>query len=111
MSNDLVYWIEDAAGNEPIEAAVVGWHEGLVREQVHQEFAATSENKVLPWGKARAYLKEDFNNNHGRLDYPPVYAWTATKVLFVTQDYDSEYTWIASVPRSPVDCTASIGGN
>lgn len=98
MAN-LVEWFEQLAGEETIEAAVIGDD-----HYVKMEFETLEHvGKLLTWAQARPLLDKDFDNGYGTPRCPPVIAWTATQILSVWE-YDGA-TGPQSLPRNPVACT------
>ena len=89
--------IEEVAGDEPIEAVVVGAHGDAWFEKQEKR----SSYQVLTWKEARAQLDYEYDDGFGGADCHAIYAWTQTRVLFVSE-YDGSTT-IASVPRNPTE--------
>ena len=109
MAN-LVEWVEAAADGEPIEAVVIGdmgWSDNYGSEDV-PTWDSQTRNKVLSWVVAREWLNYDFDSGFGAPGCNAIYAWTPTKVIFVSQ-YDGA-TSIESIPRHPIDCKPSMPG-
>lgn len=82
--------ILDAAGDEPIEAIVIGY--SLIRdsEQVGQ---------LLSWEEALPYLDYEYYTDYGSPDCNPITAWTSSKIIFVAE-YDGS-TSVSFVYRNP----------
>lgn len=109
MPENLVKWIEEEAMGEPIEAVVIGkmgW--GDYGSEDVPRYAEQPRGKVLMWEEARPFLDYNFNAGYGAPSCNAIYAWTASRVIFVRQ-YDGS-TGIESVPRNPVDCAPSMPG-
>ena len=78
------------AGEEAIEAIVIG----------ARGWSSLDENApVLNWEEAMPQLDYDYDSDYGGMDCHAIWAWTATRVLFVWQ-YDG-MTGLTSVPRNP----------
>jgi len=91
--------IEKAAGREKIKSIVIG---GCGNGRVSANSKAVPkavQGVLLSWEEARIVLDYEYDKSYGRIDCHAIYAWTATKVLFIGQ-YDGA-TWVASVPRKP----------
>ena len=89
-NGNLRVWLEQAAGDEAIEAVSIGnaWGEP-------NPYAG----RLLSWEDAGPLLDVDFDDVIGCAGCPPVTAWTATRVLFV-HEYDGA-TGLRSLPRNP----------
>lgn len=98
--NTLERWILGAANGEAIVAVVIG--EGYSEER------PGPKNKVISWEEALPYLRYEFDSGYGSAGCTPVYAWTKSKTIFVSQ-YDGSTTpcW---VPRDPIDCSPVMPG-
>ena len=103
MSN-IATWIERIADGETIEAAVVGVHDKMSWDAVPDH----PVGRVMTWADARIILDYEYDSGYGSADCHPVFAWTATKVITVTE-YDGATgpTWF---PRHPVDITPGFDG-
>jgi hypothetical protein len=92
--------IEKAAG-EDIEAVVIGemgWQNYGDDERHAPGLARKGE--LLSWAEARGLLDYPYDTGYGAPDCQAITAWTATKVIWVTQ-YDGA-TFLRSAPRHPV---------
>lgn len=54
---------------------------------------------ILSWQEARPHLDYQYDSGYGAVDCHAVYAWTPSRVLFISQ-YDGS-THVTSVPRHP----------
>ena len=108
---NLAEMIEERAGEEPILSAVIGNLDGCYDEaaQSWQRSLSPIVGKVLAWQAARPLLDRKIDTDFGGTDGPPVYAWTATRVLFVAEYDGSQY--IAHVPRNPCGCVPVFSGS
>lgn len=112
MSADptLAQEIEEAANGEPIEAIVVGlrrdgdppWRD----DPQPEEGDFPTPDVVLTWDEARPHLDYTYDAGFGGQDCHSLYAWTASRVLFVAEyDGSTRVTWVhrnptATTPRS-----------
>jgi hypothetical protein len=94
--------IEECAEGECIEFAVIddiscgfSGPESGVPEELHR----VPKQKVIPWEQARPAL--DYVYVGWNWEVPGVYAWTATKVIFVTRGDDTAE--VLAAPRNPPD--------
>lgn len=102
-------WVTDDLNGEPVEAVVIGRHyNDPYRESGTSAFNGAPIGKVMSWAEAEPFLKYEFDSGYGGADCHPVFVWTPTRVLFVTE-YDGA-TGLSSVPRHPVACQPSFGG-
>ena len=101
MTGNIAKWIEKIAGDEAIEAVVIGEHDRGARPD-------DPINRVITWKEARPILDYDFESNYGSAGCHPVFAWTATKIITI-HEYDGETgpTWY---PRHPVDVRPYFDG-
>ena len=100
MSN-LKTWILDEAKGEPIEAVVIGelgW--GDYGADDVPNYAEQPRNKLLTWEEGAPWLDYEFDRGYGAPRCNAVYAWTASRVIFIST-YDGS-TSPCSVPRNPV---------
>ena len=97
MSNTFAEDIEEAAKGEPIESVVIGTF-GNSWEDDEDEVEGDPK-PVLPWTVARSQLDYAYDTGYGGAECHAIYAWTQTRILFVSE-YDGSTT-IASVPRNP----------
>jgi hypothetical protein len=108
MSN-LKDWILQQADGDPVEAVVLGemggGHYGSEVVSGHQE---PPIGRVMSFDKAAPFLSYEFYDGFGSVGCHAIYAWTRTKVIFVSQ-YDGATT-IQSVPRNPKDCLPEMAG-
>ena len=86
---------------ETIEAIVVGQHSRKWDGPVLPD-----ENVVLSRDEGLAKLDQDFEVYKGCF---PMYAWTAS-YIFLIHEYDGA-TSIAVLPRHPVECRPTFGGD
>jgi Fe-S cluster biosynthesis and repair protein YggX len=94
---------EAVAGDEEIEFAVIGKHYwDQWRRGDSTPFNKARINQSLTWAEAREFLDYEYDSGYGGADCHPAYAWTATKVIFVSE-YDGA-TGASFVPRKPQDC-------
>ena len=109
MAN-LVKWIEDEAGDEQIEAIVIGrmgWSDDYASGRV-PNYEYMPKGKVLSWEEAKPFLDYEFNSGYGAPECNSIWAWTETKVIAIGQ-YDGA-TWPYSLPRNPVDQMPGMEG-
>lgn len=105
----IAEWLEEMAGDEPIEAVVIGPHDDdYLKEDGHAPFNAAPLNKVMSWAEAKPFLSYEYDCDFGGADCHPVFAWTATKILTITE-YDGA-TSPAWFPRNPVDIKPGFDG-
>jgi hypothetical protein len=100
--------IERVAGSEPIEAIVIGRDEWGSAEDHLKRSAVVRIGVVLTWGEARPMLEYDYNAGYGLPECDAIWAWTPSRVLFVSQ-YDGA-TVVEWVPRNPVDGMPDMPG-
>jgi hypothetical protein len=108
MAN-LSLWLLEAAAGEHIEAVVIGelgWG-GFGHEQV-PSYDQQPKNKVLTWAEALPWIDYEFDDGFGAPSCNAIHAWTANKVIFVSQ-YDGS-TSVESVPRNPSDAKPEMPG-
>ena len=97
--------IEKRADGEEIEAIVIedddSWdsEEGEEGEEGERAIPAALLGVPLSWGVARPLLDYRYDGGYGAQDCHNIWAYTATRVLFV-HEYDGA-TWITSVFRHP----------
>jgi hypothetical protein len=91
-------WLEDVekTSGEPIEAIVAGKPWQFHAKPTHDE------NIVLSRDTGLAKLDQEFDNGLGGAVCYFMYAWTATRVYFIST-FDGS-SWLMSVPRHPIDC-------
>lgn len=58
--------------------------------------------KLTPWNEAAPYLDYGYDDGYGGQDCHSIYAWTPSRVLFVSE-YDGS-TCVKSIPRDMQDC-------
>ncbi len=91
--------IEEAAKGEPIDSVVIGtFGDSWLDDEDEVE---GGPRPVLPWAAARSQLDYAYGTGYGGVECHAIYAWTQTRVLFVSE-YDGS-TKIASVPRNPTE--------
>lgn len=101
MAN-LKEWILEEANGETVEAVVIGemgW--GNYGSDGVPNYDQQPRCKVLTWEEALPWIDYDFDSGYGAPSCNAIHAWTASKVMFVSQ-YDGA-TKIHSVPRNPSD--------
>jgi hypothetical protein len=99
--------IEDVANGEIIEAVVIG-DMGWVDYNDPETVPIDKRGKVLSWEDARPLLAFDYDDGYGAPECHAIYAWTFTRVIFVSM-YDGS-TAINAIPRFPVDCMPTMPG-
>lgn len=95
--------IEAAANGEAIDAVVLS---GSPRYEPYGPIDARRKAPVkvgvrLSWQEARPMLDYEYNDDFGTQDCDSIYAWTASRVMYV-QEYDGSTT-VMWLPRNPVD--------
>lgn len=85
--------IEEAAGGDAIEGIVIGSVSSYGTKW------PVMPSGLIPWSEARPLLDRDYDAGHGLEDCPSLFAWTASRVLFVDM-YDGA-TGVCWVPRHP----------
>lgn len=102
MAN-IAEWIEEAANGEAIEAVVIGTHyRDIFKEPGEKPFNEAPLNTLLTWEEAKPFLSYEFDNGFGGADCHPVYAWTKTRIIVISE-YDGA-TGEATFPRNPIAC-------
>lgn len=99
---NLKSWILEASADEPIEAVVIGqmgWGDDYNSEDVPR-YGEQPKGIVLSWDEAELWVDYDFDDGHGAPGCNAIWAWTASRVIFISQ-YDGS-TRVEWVPRSPV---------
>lgn len=105
----------EVAGDEPIEAVVIGgfgWgsfndEDPYGADRIERK-APVRKGVVLTWAEAEPMLDYEYSIGFGAPECDAVWAWTPTRVLFVSQ-YDGA-TGVESVPRNPVDGEPDMPG-
>jgi len=103
--------ILEAAKGEPIEAIVIGnmgWSDYGLEELPPEAQDRTKWNRILKWDEAAPILDYEYDAGFGAPGCQAITAWTATRVLFVSQ-YDGA-THVDSVPRHPIDHEPEMPG-
>lgn len=95
--------LEQSLG-ETIEAIVVGKHD----DAAWSAPPLSDEHVLLSREAGLAKLDAEYDNGYGGADCFPFWAWTASRVFFVTE-YDGA-TSIAWVPRAPVAGAPDFSG-
>lgn len=103
LSKDLLAL--EAHYGEVIEAIVVGRHD---KRRYDDKAVRADENVVLTRDAGLAKLDEDYDNGYGGADCYPFYAWTPSRVFFVTE-HDGA-TGIAHAPRHPTALEPEFSG-
>ena len=112
MTRPLANFKDDllaAAAGEPILALVIGemgW--GDYASAGVPGYAEQPRGVVLTWEDAAPWLDYAYDTGHGAPRCNAVYAWTATRVLFVSQ-YDGA-TEVEAIPRNPTPCAPEMPG-
>ena len=91
--------IEECANGEEIEAIVIEDNDSWYGEEVERAIPGALLAVPLSWGAARPLLDYRYDGCYGAQDCHNIWAYTATRVLFV-HEYDGA-TWITSVFRHP----------
>ena len=108
MSN-LKQWILEEANGEEVVGVVIGemgW--GDYNKEKVPNYDSQPKNKLLSWAEAAPVLNYEFSSGFGAPECQAITAWTASKVMFITQ-YDGS-TCINSVPRNPIDHVPDMPG-
>ena len=100
--------VEDVAGGEQIIAVVVGEMGWMGYRDESKPAWGHIKGRVVTWEEARPMLDYIYDDGYGAPDCQAIYAWTPTRVIFVSQ-YDGS-TNIESIPRNPIDCVPDIPG-
>lgn len=101
--------IEHRAKGEPIEAVVIGREDDWDYHDDTWFRNGKPPEGILTWEEARPFLDYAYDDGYGGADCAPVWAWTATRVIFIGT-YDGS-TWVQDIPRSPTEGNPShIGG-
>ena len=101
--------IERVLEQEKVERAVIGnfggydWGEGY-GEKVPKEL----RNRLLTWEETKPLLDYEYDDGFGGAECNSIYAWTATRVIFVSE-YDGSTT-VTSLPRNPCECSPTMLG-
>lgn len=97
------------AAGEPIIGVTIGSDSGWSRRRIDERRKVPARFGVLlSWGEAQPMLDYEYDTGYGGVDCDPVYAWTPTRVLFVSQ-YDGA-TRVEAIPREPVGLEAEMPG-
>lgn len=101
-------WLEESEKfyGEPIVAIVVGVHDG--RRYGADDKPQADENVVLSREAGLAKLDQDYDNSYGGADCFPMYAWTESRIFFVSE-YDGA-TGLSYVPRHPISTEPYFDG-
>lgn len=96
--------IEAAAGEEAIEAVVIGelpWRYDDGGDCLDARFIPgdARRGEVLTWAEAAPLLGYKYDTDYGAQDCPELFVWTASRVIYV-HEYDGA-TSMRSVPRNP----------
>jgi hypothetical protein len=105
FKNDIL----EEAGDEPIEAIVIG-EMGWGGDYNAEGKPAWDEvrGKILTWEEASPYLDYEYDDGYGATGCQAIAAWTKTRVLFVSQ-YDGSTT-VESVYRNPTEHNPNMPG-
>ena len=93
---NIAKWIEKIADGEDVIAAVIGRHDNERWDEEPKEYVGM----LMDWPTARKILDYAYDNGYGGADCHPVFAWTETKIITVTE-YDGA-TGPAWFPRHPI---------
>lgn len=105
----IATWIEEIADGEPIEAVIIGPHDDdTFRGLDHTPFNAAPINQIISWEQAKPFLSYEYDNGFGGADCHPVFAWTPTKIITITE-YDGA-TGPAWFPRNPTNIQPGFDG-
>lgn len=113
LKNDLLA----AAGDEPIEAIVIGrtgWasDDGNLANDYGGDqiprYLDQPHGKVLRWVDAADWLDYDFNDGYGAPECNAITAWTASRIFFISK-YDGS-TSLDWVHRHPVEHQPDMPG-
>lgn len=104
----IAKWIEEFAGDENIEAVVVGKHYSD-HDWNDEPFNQVPIGVVMSWDEAKPFLTYEFDSGYNGADCHPVYVWTKTKIIMI-HEYDGA-VWPATVPRNPMDIVPEFGGS
>lgn len=88
---------------ELIEAIVVGKHSS---RWLSKDLPLPDENVVL--SRDAGLAKLDREDNSGRGEGFPMYAWTASYIFFIVEYQGA--TTMACLPRNPIACAPETGG-
>lgn len=108
MAN-LLAWLEEMAEGEEIEAVVIGemgWGD-YGRDGV-PDYTEMPKGIVINWDEAKKWLGYEFYSGFGAPGCNAVYAWTATRVIAISQ-YDGS-TEPFSIPRNPTAIMPEMPG-
>lgn len=101
--------IDVAAGTEPILSVVIGdmgWTD--YGDDARHAPGLARKGEVLSWAEARPLLDYEYDDGFGAPDCHAVNAWTASRVIYVSQ-YDGS-TMVTSVPRHPAPGPVEMPG-
>ena len=102
--------IEKAAGDQPIEAVVIGgfgWgsigeDEGAYGISEDRQIPADKQGVVLSWEEARPLLDYEYDQGYGAPDCHAITAYTRDLIISV-HEYDDGSTGVGGTQRNPVD--------
>lgn len=100
--------LEAANGEEIIGIVIgdIGWGRGYSPED-KPEYKHII-NKVITWDEALPILNYEYDDGFGSPDCHAITAWTANKVIFVSEyDGATEVVWI---PRNPIEYEPTMYG-
>jgi hypothetical protein len=101
---DWLLEIETVYG-ESIEAIVVGKHDNASYDARPQH----DENVILAREVGLNKLDQEYDNGYGGADCYPMFAWTKTRIFFITE-YDGA-TGMSWAPRHPMAVNPQFSGN
>lgn len=100
----LIDLIPKVADGEPIESIVLGPIGGY-------KYSGTNTSPelgvLMTWEEAKPHLEYWYGNGFGGAECHSLYAWTATKIIYVCE-YDGS-TSVRSMPRHPITCQPEYG--
>lgn len=91
---------------ERIEAMIVGPHDSM--RFGDDEGHLPDECVILSREAGLAKVDQDYNDGYGGADCFPLYAWTKSRVFYVSE-YDGS-TGLDWLPRHPMVCEPQFGG-
>lgn len=110
MKTNLLKSIIKAANGEPIEAVVIGntgWDDDYKSEDI-PNYDKQPKYQILSLDEATPWLNYEYDNGFGAPGCNAIYAWTPTKVIFISQ-YDGS-TDVEIIPRHPNQCKPMMPG-
>ena len=110
MKENLRDWIVEAAEGEDVEAVVFGkmGGRGDYGKKNVPGYDERPRGKVIEWATAEPLLRYEFDSGSGAPGCEAVYAWTASRIIFIVR-YDGS-TCPCWVPRNPCECKPEMPG-